>query len=375
MFLLDKIRIKEEFNMLKKEKYVNECFKRKGNSKLITFKYLLPFKIPINEFENIDFINEENTFIIFNHLEDNVLENDNIKRDRKTYVEITSIIKHNQFKKLKSNSTSRESKKSNSLTEIFNKQFNCLNNLIKIISVKYQYHNIYQLSLGDILSIPYYVIYTTDGNIKEMSIFMIDLPGKIEEDQYSSIKKSDLLNIKKNYNVFNNHPSNIYVLAMRKGERSFYKSDYNLAIVQIQTALEVFITNFLERYYKLDENLSDEEIKKKLGCGYANVVNDHLLKTIDNLNLDNFNEIKNCVKKYMKDYYDMRNKIVHTGATYKKEDAIEFKEIVADIIRLITFGMKNKSYSDFSKEFNIYNIINKKIDINEIKNKYKKSYS
>ena len=50
--LLDKIRIKEEFNMLKK--YVNECFKRKGNSKLITFKYLLPFKIPISEFENID---------------------------------------------------------------------------------------------------------------------------------------------------------------------------------------------------------------------------------------------------------------------------------------------------------------------------------
>ncbi|MGK0542976.1 hypothetical protein ACP140_07610 [Staphylococcus haemolyticus] len=74
----------------------------------------------------------------------------------------------------------------------------------------------------------------------------------------------------------------------------------------------------------------------------------------------------------MKDYYDMRNKIVHTGATYKKEDAIEFKEIVADIIRLITFSMKNTSDSDFSKEFNMYNIINKKIDINEIKNKYKK---
>ncbi|HBC9226997.1 hypothetical protein K4R53_10160 [Staphylococcus epidermidis] len=160
-------------------------------------------------------------------------------------------------------------------------------------------------------------------------------------------------------------------MAMRKGERSFYKSDYNLAIVQIQTALEVFITNFLEKYYKLDKNLSDEELKKKLGCGYANVVNDHLLKTIDNLNLDNSNEIKNCVKKYMKNYYGMRNKIVHTGATYKKEDAIEFKEIVADIIRLITFSMKNKSDSDFSKEFNIYNIINKKIDINEIKDKYK----
>lgn len=371
VYLLDKVKINEEFRMLRNEIYKNECFERKGNSKLITFKYLLPFKMPIKESENIDFITEENTFMIFSNLEEEFLEKGIIKQYRKSYVEITSIINHKQFNKLKSNSTSRESRQSKMITEIFNKQFNCLNNLIKIISVKYQYHNVYQLSLGDILSIPYYAIYTTDGNIKGMHLFIVDMPSKIEEDQNSIIKKKDLLNIKRNYKILINYPSNVSVLAMRKGERAFYKSDYNLAIIQIQTALEVFINNFLERYYKLEKNLSDEKIKNKLGCGYANVINDHLIKTIEKLNLNNYEEIKNCINEYMEKYYDMRNKIVHSGATYKKEDAIKFKEIVTDIIRLITFSMKNTVVSDFSKEFNTYNIISQKIDVNNIKRKYK----
>lgn len=107
---MDKVKINEEFRMLRNEIYKNECFERKGNSKLITFKYLLPFKMPLKESENIDFITEENTFMIFSNLEEEFLEKGIIKQYRKSYVEITSIINHKQFNKLKSNSTSRESK-------------------------------------------------------------------------------------------------------------------------------------------------------------------------------------------------------------------------------------------------------------------------
>ncbi|WP_428428647.1 hypothetical protein [Mammaliicoccus lentus] len=60
---------------------------------------------------------------------------------------------------------------------------------------------------------------------------------------------------------------------MRKGERAIYKADYNLAIIQIQTALEVFITRFLKGYYKLDEKL-----RNILECGYANLIKDYLKK-------------------------------------------------------------------------------------------------
>lgn len=37
----------------------------------------------------------------------------------------------------------------------------------------------------------------------------------------------------------------------------------------------------------------------------------------------------------------MRNKIVHEGLSYEREDAFKFQEIVSDIIKLITFTMKN----------------------------------
>ncbi|WP_241497900.1 hypothetical protein [Mammaliicoccus lentus] len=97
--------------MLKSEIYKNNVFKDKGKGKLITFKYLLPFRIPIKEIENIDFINEENIFMKFIHSEHNILENDNIKRERQSYIEITSVISHTKFKKVKFESTSRESKK------------------------------------------------------------------------------------------------------------------------------------------------------------------------------------------------------------------------------------------------------------------------
>lgn len=59
------------------------------------------------------------------------------------------------------------------------------------------------------------------------------------------------------------------------------------------------------------------------------------------MNLNDSYVIKNCIDKYKKDYYPMRNKIVHEGLSYEREDAFKFQEIVSDIIKLITFTMKN----------------------------------
>ena len=90
--MLDKVKIKEEFKMLKNEIYTKKSFRGSKKRQLITFKYLLPFRMPIKEIENIDFIAEENTFMKFIHREHNIFEKDNIKRERQTYIEITSVI-------------------------------------------------------------------------------------------------------------------------------------------------------------------------------------------------------------------------------------------------------------------------------------------
>ena len=128
----------------------------------------------------------------------------------------------------------------------------------------------------------------------------------------------------------------------------------------------------MERYYKLDTKLDDEKIQNNISCGYKNVVNQHFIKIIQTLNLRYSEEITNCVILYLKVYYDVRNDIVHSGATYKKRDALEFQEIVRDIIVLVTHGMKYIKNSSFSNEFNSYNFINKAIDIIAIKDKYSK---
>ena len=65
--MLDKVKIKEEFKMLKNEIYTKKSFRGSKKRQLITFKYLLPFRMPIKEIENIDFIAEENTFMKFIH--------------------------------------------------------------------------------------------------------------------------------------------------------------------------------------------------------------------------------------------------------------------------------------------------------------------
>lgn len=53
-------------------------------------------------------------------------------------------------------------------------------------------------------------------------------------------------------------------------------------------------------------------------------------------------------------YYTMRNKIIHGGGSYEKRDAEEFKEIVSNIIRSITYGIHkttiNSSVSYFTME-------------------------
>ena len=63
---------------------------------LITFKYLLPFRMPIKEIENIDFIAEENTFMKFIHREHNIFEKITLKeRDKHILKSLQLLIKIN----------------------------------------------------------------------------------------------------------------------------------------------------------------------------------------------------------------------------------------------------------------------------------------
>ncbi|WP_257243787.1 hypothetical protein [Staphylococcus haemolyticus] len=53
---MDKVKINEEFKLLKNQIYTKKSFRGSKKRPLLTFKYLLPFRMPIKEIENIEFI-------------------------------------------------------------------------------------------------------------------------------------------------------------------------------------------------------------------------------------------------------------------------------------------------------------------------------
>ncbi|WP_259569072.1 hypothetical protein [Clostridium botulinum] len=361
-------RIINEFITLKNEIY-KEINELNGNSKLISFRYLLPYRVPVKNGERIIFkVNTHKSVLItFTHKELDVSKEILMNEKNYTFVECTSIITKKNYKKMKE---SREGRKKEAFSKLFDEQIKVLNNFINIIIMKHQYHNIFVLTLRSILTIPTYIIYENNGNVIQSSIFLINPLSKVENDQKSTLSYSELKNVILNYNLYLSHPSERYALIMRKGERAFFLSEYNDSIVYIQTSFEIFISDFVKKYYEINKLLDSEKIKDILDCGYKNIINDHLLKIIEKLNLEYKEEIINCFSKYKDDYYPMRNKIVHEGKSYKERDAEEFKEIVSNAVRLITYGMHKATNDSFVSYFTTYNILSEELDIESIKDKY-----
>lgn len=345
-----------------------------SNVKLVTFKYMLPFRIPVeNGLYFVTYENNKKTLIKFTHTIEKDPFRDTlpiaIDEEKRTVVEITRILTNKSFKRI---TEARSGKLSDELTIIFDSLHSILNDFIKIVMMKYQYHNIYVISKGDIVSVPVYQVFkNNNGKVKtyDKKFFLISWPSKIVEDEKSNLNYFELSNIFQNWGVYKNHPTQNYTEKVRMGERYFYKEDYNNSIIYYQTGLEIFITNFCHDYYKITQNLKEDAIQQKLKS-YKNTLNHHFIPAIKKLNIHHKVAIENCIELYYTNYYGMRNKIVHNGKSYNQADCQEFTSIVIDLIRLVVDGVKNSPKNDFSRYFSKYNIISDEIDIDEIRDKY-----
>lgn len=365
--------MESELSTLKNCLYT-ELATAKCSQYFITFKYLLPFKIPVRNNEKFIFeITKRKKYLFyFSQSEFNI---PNVYMENKTiytYVEATMLVSTKNFKKLKANSNNRNSRIAQLLTKIFDEQLEILNDFLKLIILKYQYHNIYTVTLGHILNIPISVLYNKSGQIFNGQLFLIRQTNKIENDQKETLKSEELQILTSNFHQLINHPSKIYTLWMRRGERAFFNSDYNESIINTQTAIEVFVKDFVEKFKVQIEHLDEKKVNNIIEGGYKNLLYDHLAKIIANkLILKNHIEIFRCIDRYYNVYYPMRNDIVHRGKEYKKNDAKAFQDIISDLIRMITYNMHKLSGNVFIEEFKKYNIINEEIKIDSIIQKYR----
>lgn len=360
-------KLEGNFTTFKNEKY-KKLNIEEPNSIFITFKFTLPFRIPVEQDSLISF-DKDGVLINFLHKTTKLSDDVHLNEGRYTVVECTSVLKGKKAKKIISNN--REGKIKKQFSEIFDEQLEILNNVIKIISLKFHYHNIYKLALGHILSIPLYIIYNTERKIVNSGIFLLEMPNKIYSDQQSTLSNEQMKELTESYYLQLNNPVEEVASNMRKSERSNYLGDYNSSIVNAQTALEVFVTQIVENYYRLKIQKSEEKIKNILACGYSNLIKDHLIPLLEKLDIQSSEGIKNAINLYLEKFYNMRNSIVHRGKEYKREHAENFRLIVTDLINMIVFTISNQSNDNFVGYIKTYFKLNEEFNIDEVANKYR----
>lgn len=258
------------------------------------------------------------------------------------------------------------------LSKLFDELLINLNAFIEIIIMKYQYHNIYSLALGDIQNIPIYIVFQDNGNIEveDEQVFFLRLNNKIEDDQTLSLNDYEIGKLVDYYHIYRNHPAAQYTLIMRKAERDLFKNRFETAIIFAQLSLEAFIAEFVSNYYKIMQIKNDKDISNIMQQQFKNVVSQHFIPIIRKLSLSNHKYIEKAINNFLDNYTSMRNKVVHEGKSYNLNETEEFFNIISDILRMVTDGMKTCEINDFTKYFTKFNVLNENINIEEIIKKY-----
>jgi hypothetical protein len=126
----------------------------------------------------------------------------------------------------------------------------------------------------------------------------------------------------------------IYSMLLLNAKRELLFENYRLAIVEAETAFEVYVDTIITEYYR-KKGLSETAIKSKLGGGFKNLLTNHINKIC----LEEFVGCKEHSNWESKAYLK-RNAIVHDGASANKQDTDEAIECVETAILWIQSRIK-----------------------------------
>lgn len=358
-------------------KIYNPKFDSNKKYYLITFRYLLPFRIPFTN-GNTTMIDIEEKAVLLQFLqsskndpiEDRVFISSPLKR---TIIESTIFLNRTDYKRLK-REVKRNSLNTPEISNLFDFQLMVLNNLIESIVVKFNHYNLYSLNKGELASIPLYKIYTFHNDILTVidhHFLFLDYFNGLEMNDNRTLDNNKFLHINQYYKDYKNFPNKHSVLLLGNAQRNLDLCDYNSTIINAQTSIETFIKFIVENYYIYDENLSEDKAKNKTSK-FKNSIYDHLFpKIIDGLDLPNGQVFKNCLNNYFVNYYNFRNDIVHNGYNATETEAKNFLTIIFDIYTLMSYGLnKTNVSSKFANYYKSHYFSSSDVPINEIVNKY-----
>lgn len=350
--------MEREFYTIETESY-KQLMKEEGGNYFITFRYMLPFRLPTEDETTI--VLDKCLFLASQKEYEYYALKDGFGKlpSLHTIIEGTIRLKRQQYRNILRDSD-RNMRKQKSLSDAFDEQLAILNTFMEIINMKYQYLSVHNIHMGEVIGPSLFKVYKTDrDSLLEKSsngLFLIREPSKLEAERYDTLSLGEIEFIKDNFSEFEKHPTRNIALIARKGEKAFDLHDYNNAIVHYNTVFEVVILTFIRDYNIMLNIKTEDETNKLLEAGLKNLVRKHFYDALNALRLIDADIIKVITEKYMESSYLIRNKIVHDGASYGEIEAGKTVEIIKDLTYMINDNMNKASSNPFVDMYTRYNM-------------------
>lgn len=364
------------FNTFENEVFHQLSKEGKETMYLVTYKFMLPYRLPITNGSTFSFKNKY-LFKFINKVYPHPAIKDLAKVPslRLTIVEATVRITRKEYRDYPKGEQKRTHKdkfisnKFDELLEVFNK-------IVVGISLVSKNDSIFTVKPMDFIGELAMIIYTYANNkTKELekNIVNTSFRGKrmkeisqvIEYEQYITAVKTLVENDDGNYVKIHEK--------IRESDRLFFSERYDDSIVTQNTVFEMFTTNIVLRYEKIIKNTPETKLYNlSNNTGFANIISDKLTPIIrKHLNLKDKDLILAMIDKFSKTHAKNRHSIVHRGESFGLTEAGDGKQFLDDMILLIIDNITRIEKNDFTKEFMNYNVVTKPHVVQETIDKHK----
>lgn len=346
-----------DFYTIREKKYL-DFLQHEQKVSFITFRYMLPFRLPLPSGDG--FVINNTMFVPLHKEYKHYTHNDEffslpIKR---TVIETTiKIHKKDRISAIKNNGN--KVKRDKVISQEFNKQLETLNNFINIMIAKYKFTNIYPVHYGEIIGTVYNQLFKYNSKLiteTPVNLLIILQLSSAKSNDEVTLQPQEIEEIMNKYYDYSKHEYNNVILAARKGERAYQLYDYNNSIVHYNSMFEVLMATFVRHYYEHMSNKSTDKINNIINnAGLKNLIDEHFNNILKKLKIKDYNEIKKCIDEYMREGYIYRNQIVHRGMNYGEIEAMRTREKMNDLSRLLNHNVRNapkNEFVDFYRKFN-----------------------
>lgn len=356
-----------------RDELFNQLIESENGNYFITFRYMLPFRIPFEDETQI--LLEKFMFLFLQkEYEYHALSDGfgNLPHFH-TVLEVTVKLKRDIYRTIE-HDLKRNLEFSKILSDMFDEQLAELNKILNIINGKYKYLSVHSVHRGELIGNASFKTYKLKQGLveddSEFGLLTNKLPNLIDEEKYQEVEDTDIKFIEENFSTLGTNPYLNITLIARKGEKAYQLYDFNNAIVHYNTVFEVVIIRFITEGNLMLKMKNEEETENLLKAGFQNLARKHFSDVLDELQLSDAKIIKKIIDKYMDTVYKYRNSIVHKAASYSEKEAFEALKLVRDLIYMINDNMCKAESNPFVDYYTKYNQNSSTKKYDSVKQKY-----